>query len=56
MASPIKPRCFRCNRTMRNDGTEEQPKWVCQNTKCVRYVPAPKKSTKKSKKTTTTEE
>jgi hypothetical protein len=24
---------------MRNDGTEEQPKWVCNNPKCVKYVP-----------------
>jgi hypothetical protein len=24
---------------MRNDGTEEQPKWVCNNKKCVKYVP-----------------
>jgi hypothetical protein len=24
---------------MRNDGTEEQPKWACNNPKCVRYVP-----------------
>lgn len=24
---------------MRNDGTDEQPKWVCNNRNCVRYVP-----------------
>lgn len=35
----IKKRCLRCLKVMRNDGTEEQPKWVCNNPKCVRYVP-----------------
>jgi hypothetical protein len=24
---------------MRNDGTVDAPKWVCNNPKCVRYVP-----------------
>jgi hypothetical protein len=24
---------------MRNDGTEQNPKWVCNNQKCVKYVP-----------------
>ena len=24
---------------MRNDGTDERPKWVCNNPKSVRYVP-----------------
>jgi hypothetical protein len=24
---------------MRNDGTADAPKWVCNNPKCVRYVP-----------------
>ena len=24
---------------MRNDGTEEQPIWVCNNPSCVKYVP-----------------
>ena len=24
---------------MRNDGTEQNPKWVCNNPKCVKYVP-----------------
>lgn len=38
MAKPA-PRCIRCNQRMRNDGTAEQPKWVCNNLKCVRYVP-----------------
>lgn len=38
MAKPA-PRCVRCNQKMRNDGTAEQPQWVCNNPKCVRYVP-----------------
>lgn len=38
MAKPA-PRCVRCNQKMRNDGTEQQPIWVCNNPKCVRYVP-----------------
>lgn len=40
MAKP-NPRCVRCNQTMRNDGTETAQKWVCNNPKCVRYVPEP---------------
>ena len=24
---------------MRNDGTEQNQKWVCNNPKCVKYVP-----------------
>lgn len=35
----IKKRCLRCLKVMRNDGTDGQPKWVCNNPKCVRYVP-----------------
>lgn len=35
----IKKRCLRCLKVMRNDGTDEQPKWVCNNPNCVRYVP-----------------
>ena len=38
MAKP-NPRCVRCNQKMRNDGTAENPRWVCNNPKCVRYVP-----------------
>ena len=38
MAKPA-PRCVRCNQKMRNDGTETAPQWVCNNQKCVRYVP-----------------
>jgi hypothetical protein len=35
----IKKRCLRCLKPMRNDGTETEPKWVCNNPSCVRYVP-----------------
>ena len=35
----IKKRCLRCLKVMRNDGTAERPKWVCNNPSCVRYVP-----------------
>ena len=38
MAKP-NPRCVRCNQRMRNDGTADAPQWVCNNPKCVRYVP-----------------
>ena len=49
MAKPA-PRCVRCNKSMRNDGTAEAPVWVCNNPACVRYIPAPKKSSKKGGK------
>ena len=39
MAYVITKRCNRCLKPMRNDGTNEQPKWVCNNPKCVKYVP-----------------
>lgn len=39
MALSIIKRCNRCRKPMRNDGTEEQPIWVCNNPKCVKYVP-----------------
>jgi hypothetical protein len=35
----IKKRCLRCLKPMRNDGTEQNPHWVCNNQNCVRYVP-----------------
>lgn len=35
----IKKRCLRCLKPMRNDGTADNPKWVCNNQNCVRYVP-----------------
>jgi hypothetical protein len=35
----VSKKCNRCRKPMRNDGTEEQPKWVCNNPKCVKYVP-----------------
>ena len=39
MALSITKRCNRCRQPMRNDGTDEQPKWVCNNPSCVKYVP-----------------
>ncbi len=43
----LTPRCNRCIHKMRNDGTEQEPKWVCNNKKCVKYVkPAPKEEPK----------
>ena len=48
MAKP-NPRCVRCNKSMRNDGTADTPVWVCNNPACVRYVPAPKKGKKGGK-------
>ena len=44
MALNYTPRCIRCRKKMRNDGTEQNPKWVCNNSNCVRYVP-PEEST-----------
>lgn len=35
----VTKRCIRCRQPMRNDGTEANPKWVCNNPACVRYVP-----------------
>ena len=35
----VSKKCNRCRKPMRNDGTDEQPKWVCNNPSCVRYVP-----------------
>lgn len=39
MALKIIRRCNRCLKPMRNDGTEQEPKWVCNNPKCVKYKP-----------------
>ena len=38
-ALSIKVRCRRCRQPMRNDGTEANPIWVCNNPSCVCYVP-----------------
>ncbi len=35
----VSKKCIRCRKPMRNDGTETEPHWVCNNPKCVRYVP-----------------
>ena len=48
MAKP-NPRCVRCGQKMRNDGTAEQPRWVCNNPKCVMYVPSEEPGDKKEK-------
>ena len=39
MALHITKRCNRCLKPMRNDGTEQEPKWVCNNPSCVKYKP-----------------
>lgn len=39
MALKIIRRCNRCLKPMRNDGTEQEPKWVCNNPSCVKYKP-----------------
>ena len=35
----VTKRCIRCRKPERNDGTEENPNWVCDNPKCSRYTP-----------------
>lgn len=39
MGRIVKERCEHCLKVMRNDGTAEQPKWVCNNPKCICYEP-----------------
>ena len=39
MALTVVKRCNRCRKPMRNDGTDTEPKWVCDNQNCVKYVP-----------------
>ena len=39
MGRIVKERCEHCLKVMRNDGTTENPKWVCNNPKCVCYEP-----------------
>lgn len=47
MANPdIHRYCNRCNQPMRNDGTEDSPKWVCDNPSCRKYKPPTKKGKK----------
>lgn len=43
MGRIVKERCPHCNKVMRNDGTEAEPKWVCNNPKCIEYVVVPPK-------------
>ena len=49
--SIVKVKCIRCRKACRNDGTEEQPKWVCNNPKCVRYVPPTEEEQPKQEET-----
>ena len=49
MALTIVKRCNRCRQPMRNDGTDENPKWVCNNPNCIKYVPPAESNTKKKK-------
>lgn len=35
----VSKKCNRCRKPMRNNGTEEQPIWVCNNPNCVKYKP-----------------
>jgi hypothetical protein len=35
----VSKKCNRCRKPMRNDGTEQNPVWVCNNPQCVKYVP-----------------
>lgn len=39
MGRIVKERCEHCLKVMRNDGTADNPKWVCNNPKCIEYVP-----------------
>ena len=39
MGRIVKERCFKCNKVMRNDGTADSPKWVCNTPNCTEYVP-----------------
>ena len=43
-------RCNRCGKKCRNDGTEAEPKWVCDNDKCVKYTPKTSEETEESEK------
>ena len=35
----VAKRCNRCGYKQRNDGTIENPKWVCNHQGCVKYKP-----------------
>ena len=50
----VKKRCGFCNKHLVNVGTAENPKWVCKNEKCPRYVPDPKPVEPTSTEDTTT--
>ena len=42
----VTKRCIRCRKPERNDGTDKEPRWVCNNPNCVRYVPPTDKNGK----------
>lgn len=46
----VKKRCPHCLKAMRNDGTAENPKWVCNNPKCPVYVPPQENTTEDTSK------
>ena len=48
MGRIVKERCEHCLKVIRNDGTAENPQWVCNNPKCVCYEP-PKQDTTEDK-------
>ena len=48
----VKKRCIRCLCVMRNDGTKEKPKWVCNEPTCVRYTPPKSKEESTPQETT----
>lgn len=35
----VAKRCNRCGHKQRNDGTAENPEWVCDRRGCVKYKP-----------------
>ena len=47
MGRIVKERCIHCLKVMRNDGAAKQPKWVCNNPKCIEYVPPQEEGAKK---------
>jgi hypothetical protein len=51
----VSKKCNRCRKPMRNDGTEEQPKWVCNNPNCVKYVPPKEEPTEEQTNETNNE-
>lgn len=46
----IRKRCPRCLHLQRNDGTDSEPKWVCNDPNCVLYVPKKENNTSEETK------